>query len=243
MKSALVTHLGEYIDGMDDIEETTCDDNLRRRLGGGGAAAAAVARPQRRLSTKVTLGFTVTVAVEEAGYDSNDTDGLASDLANTLTTAVSSGAIASTIATNAGDASSFQSAALHADLSIAAIATATAVTAVESTTHMPSKGETAGSNAEGNTADEDGSSLAIITITGACGLVAICGGGALFGLVLARKMLTTSAALCNDDQATLVPEASVVAMATAIDLDSRKAGVEMAPIPAVAVGSQKRVSL
>lgn len=121
MKTALVTHLGNYIGDTDAIEETTCDDNDARR---------------HLLLSTVTIGFTVAVAVEDSGYDSADTDGLASDLATTLTTVVSSGAIASTIAANAGETSSFQSAALHADLSTAAIASATTVTAVETVTHV-----------------------------------------------------------------------------------------------------------
>ena len=134
IKKALVTHLGDYVDGTDAIEETTCDDNdARRQLFAGEEEDASALR---RLSTTINIGFTVAVAVEDAGYDSDDTDSLTSDFANTLTSVVSSGAIASSITAQAGNASSFQSATLHTDLSTAVIASSTVTSAVETATRV-----------------------------------------------------------------------------------------------------------
>ena len=50
MKTALVTHLGNYIGDTDAIEETTCDDNDARR---------------HLLLSTVTIGFTVAESFTE----------------------------------------------------------------------------------------------------------------------------------------------------------------------------------
>ena len=75
-----------------------------------------------------SIAFTLTVSMESAGYDSADTDSLASDLGNDLTTAVETGTLASAIASNAEQGTAFASVGVAVDESTAAVAQ-TSVTA------------------------------------------------------------------------------------------------------------------
>ena len=147
-KQSIVDSLPSYLNDADDVTDTTCATYSRRR------------GRQRMLfdsSSMASIAFTLTVSMESAGYDSEDTDSLASDLGNDLTTAVETGTLASAIASNAEQGTAFASVGVAVDESTAAVAQ-TSVTATSIVQYDAKASSTECSNPGLGVGDDDGSS-------------------------------------------------------------------------------------
>jgi hypothetical protein len=127
-KASIVEVMNDYVDSAADISNTTCKAYTGRRQ-----------RSRALLTSSSTIGFELSIDMEASGYDSSATDALTTDVSASLTTAVSSGTLHSTIQANDVDGSALASASVDEDASTTAIAETTELTgtSVTSSTATP----------------------------------------------------------------------------------------------------------
>ena len=118
-KRSLVIILSHFIDDTDDVVETTATDYSGRRALLNNAS-----------SSTILVDFTLSVDLDSSGYTTNETSGLAHDVASDLTASVESGELGSVIESEAGDDSALAEAGVAVNGSKSIIESVTQVTSV-----------------------------------------------------------------------------------------------------------------